>query len=288
MTSLEKIAADPTSDEVAEIMRQVIVGGDLARLSPVARMQYYSRVCESVGLNPLTKPFEFIPMKADGGGSRLVLYATKSATDQLRMKYGISVSDIRVEVLEKEIVATAIVSDRTGRTDADVGVVSTEYYHFKRRETIKLGGEELANARMKAVTKAKRRATLSFCGLGMLDESEVEAIMSNPRPADDEAASVAAEIGTPATVETVTPEPVDPPAPDPLATFDRWMDGFAVRHRVKPAVAGAVLTGWLRENGWEPTTLNDPDKAAEIKEAIAAVGQAEWDGRIDEVEGGEG
>ena len=29
---------------------------------------------------------------------------------------------------------------------------------------------------MKAVTKAKRRVTLSICGLGMLDETEVESI----------------------------------------------------------------------------------------------------------------
>jgi hypothetical protein len=32
------------------------------------------------------------------------------------------------------------------------------------------------NALMKAVTKAKRRVTLSICGLGMLDETEVETI----------------------------------------------------------------------------------------------------------------
>jgi hypothetical protein len=37
-----------------------------------------------------------------------------------------------------------------------------------------LRGEALANARMKAETKAKRRVTLSLCGLGWLDETEVE------------------------------------------------------------------------------------------------------------------
>ena len=34
----------------------------------------------------------------------------------------------------------------------------------------------LANAIMKAETKAKRRVTLSICGLGMLDETELETI----------------------------------------------------------------------------------------------------------------
>ena len=39
-----------------------------------------------------------------------------------------------------------------------------------------MNGEALANAYMKAETKAKRRVTLSICGLGMLDETEVETI----------------------------------------------------------------------------------------------------------------
>ena len=39
-----------------------------------------------------------------------------------------------------------------------------------------LKGEALANAMMKAETKAKRRATLSICGLALLDELEVETI----------------------------------------------------------------------------------------------------------------
>jgi hypothetical protein len=39
-----------------------------------------------------------------------------------------------------------------------------------------VNGEARANAMMKAETKAKRRVTLSICGLGMLDETEVESI----------------------------------------------------------------------------------------------------------------
>src|SRR5690606_25662498 len=50
-----------------------------------------------------------------------------------------------------------------------------------------LKGEALANLRMKAVTKAKRRVTLSICGLGILDESELDTLQctfshtSNPQ-----------------------------------------------------------------------------------------------------------
>jgi hypothetical protein len=50
-----------------------------------------------------------------------------------------------------------------------------------------LRGENLCNALMKAVTKAKRRATLSFCGLGdVIDESELETVRDVRRVAEAE------------------------------------------------------------------------------------------------------
>jgi hypothetical protein len=39
-----------------------------------------------------------------------------------------------------------------------------------------LAGDNLVNAKLKAITKAKRRLTLSICGLGFLDETEIETI----------------------------------------------------------------------------------------------------------------
>src|SRR5690606_29675602 len=59
---------------------------------------------------------------------------------------------------------TVKVKDKSGRTDMAMGAVSLTN---KR-------GEDLANALMKAETKSKRRATLSICGLGILDETEIE------------------------------------------------------------------------------------------------------------------
>ncbi len=48
-----------------------------------------------------------------------------------------------------------------------------------------LKGEARANAIMKCVTKAKRRVTLSICGLGMLDETEVDSIPTAQKVAVD-------------------------------------------------------------------------------------------------------
>ncbi len=41
-------------------LEKVLIKGDLAELSPPQRVQYYTQVCESLGLNPLTKPFDYI------------------------------------------------------------------------------------------------------------------------------------------------------------------------------------------------------------------------------------
>ena len=66
---------------------------------------------------------------------------------------------------------TAQAVDKTGRQDESTGMVDIS----------NLKGQNLANAFMKAETKAKRRVTLSICGLGMLDESEIEDIQKEAK-----------------------------------------------------------------------------------------------------------
>jgi hypothetical protein len=53
-----------------------------------------------------------------------------------------------------------------GRRDSSIGAVVIA----------NLKGENLANALMKCETKAKRRVTLSICGLSFLDEEELETV----------------------------------------------------------------------------------------------------------------
>jgi hypothetical protein len=95
-----------------------------------------------------------------------VLYATRGATDQLAQVYKITREIIKTEHIQDVFVATCRASLPEGRFDISTGAVSIG----------NLKGNDLANALMKAETKAKRRATLSLCGLGFLDESEIETI----------------------------------------------------------------------------------------------------------------
>ena len=147
----------------AEMLEKVVVDGDLSKLTSAQRLDYYRQVCQSCGLNPLTKPFDYLRLNG-----KLTLYARKDATDQLRKIHGVSVDDVTREFMDDLIIATAKGHDATGRTDFEIGVVSKKDMQGN-----------LGNALMKAVTKAKRRLTLSLCGLGWLDETEVETIPAN-------------------------------------------------------------------------------------------------------------
>lgn len=151
-------------DETAAKIEQVLIKGDLATLTPEERIRYYNAVCKSLGLNPLTKPLAYITLSG-----KLTLYALKDATEQLRKLHGVSITEVTSQKVDDVFVVTAKAVDATGRTDAATGAVPIG----------NLKGEALANALMKAETKAKRRATLSICGLGILDETEAETI---PQP----------------------------------------------------------------------------------------------------------
>lgn len=141
------------------VMEALVLNGDLSRMDNQQKVMYYKHVCDSLGLNPLTQPFKILKLQG-----KEIMYATKDATDQLRARDGISVISIVAERIEDIYVVTATVQNKEGRKDSDVGAVSIGG----------LRGDALANAFMKATTKAKRRATMSICGLGMLDESEIE------------------------------------------------------------------------------------------------------------------
>jgi hypothetical protein len=143
----------------ADAAEAVLLGGNLEALTPEQRTAYMLKVCESLGLNPLTKPFEFVRLSG-----KLVMYARKDCTEQLRRRDRVSVSIVARELVGGVYVVTARAALPDGRTDESVGAVPVQG----------LQGEALANAYMKAETKAKRRVTLSICGLGLLDETEVE------------------------------------------------------------------------------------------------------------------
>jgi hypothetical protein len=152
---------DLTIQDGGALLERVIVQGDLSKLSPTERVVYYKQVCERCGLDPLMKPLEFITLN-----NKLVLYALRAATDQLRKLHHVSIEILNRERVDDTYLVTARATLPDGRTDESMGAVNLKG----------LTGDALANSYLKCETKAKRRVTLSICGLGMLDETEVDSI----------------------------------------------------------------------------------------------------------------
>lgn len=156
------VNATPIADP-SEIMEAVLLAGDLSKLSSDERTSYYLKTCSSLGLNPYTKPLDYIKLSG-----REVLYATKGCADQLRSLHRISLEITDRKVVGDLLVVTCRASTPDGRVDEDMAAVSIKG----------LAGEALSNAMMKCTSKAKRRVTLSICGLGMLDETEVHSALA--------------------------------------------------------------------------------------------------------------
>jgi hypothetical protein len=144
----------------ADALEAVIAAGDLNNLSASQRLDLYQRTCETLGLNPLTRPLEYLKLQG-----RTIMYVRKEACDQLRKIHSITIQIVERVIENDVLTVVARASTPEGRCDEEIGSVSVAG----------LRGEALANAQMKALTKAKRRATLSICGLGFLDETETDA-----------------------------------------------------------------------------------------------------------------
>jgi hypothetical protein len=157
MNALSKHTPAPLD---SAIIASVVLNGDLAKLSPQQKILYYNSLCERIGLDPATTPFQLLNLKG-----KEILYAGKGAAQQLNRMYKISHEVLKTELIDDVYMVTCKAST-ADRSDVDFGAVAIS---GKK-------GEELANLIMKAATKSKRRATLSLCGLSMMDETELDTL----------------------------------------------------------------------------------------------------------------
>jgi hypothetical protein len=257
----------------AEAMEAVLLGGDLKLLKADQRVRYYKTVCESIGLNPLTKPFEYIVLNG-----KVTLYAKKDCTDQLRARNGVSIQIVSREVLDDVYIVTARAT-MGNRQDEATGAVSLG----------KLTGESRANQLMKAETKAKRRVTLSICGLGWLDESEANSVPGAARVIVDDQGEIVGQDGgsreaqqevavakikmlKAASDEPTEEEPPAPPdEPPPTSTAPALgydvLQGFAA---IKKIIGSEAYYRILGANGFAKSTeITDRKQARTIYKEMA-------------------
>ena len=242
----------------AATLEALVVGGDLSKLNPTQRVEYYTARCVRAGLDPATQPFQYLNLQG-----KLTLYATKTCTDQLSSLHGIRLSIIGQETTEGTRIVTVRAEARDGRATEEIGALPIAG----------LKGDALANALMKCVTKAKRRAVLSLCGLGMMDETELETV-AGAKPGF--ASGTVSTLQPPAAAKPVIqvkakpapelePEPaldVNQAAPPEIeALDDNTLSVYGVRVPVK------TFDGWESWNKWDCVSK---DKQATSKSALKA------------------
>jgi hypothetical protein len=144
-----------------KIQESIVLRGDLSGLNEGQKKDYYLFRCKQVGLDPAAKPFDLLKLNG-----KEILYANAGATQQLCSIHKLSTQITHRERIDDIYVVSVRVTGADGRVSENQGAVSVGNAR----------GDALANAILKATTKAIRRAVLAHCGLGMMDETEVETI----------------------------------------------------------------------------------------------------------------
>ncbi len=243
----KEIAVTDKKPISAQALASVILGGDLSVLKPEDKVIYYNKVCEVVGLNPLTKPFDYIVLNR-----KEVLYANKGCSEQLREIHHVSIKIVSTQTHGGVYVVVVEGSMPGGRVDSATGAVAISG----------LSGEALANAFMKCETKAKRRLTLSICGLNMLDETEVASIPGAMSPA--------------AAGPAIAPKaPVAPAAPGKPQTRDE-LGAEIVAAKKKLNLSNVALADWAKDKFGKAqlTALTDLEMAALRDDLLFEIGRA--------------
>lgn len=183
----------------ARMVESLVLRGDLSGLGPVERAAYYTRVCDRLGLDPFSQPFEFLKLNG-----KEIMYAKARAGDQLA-----AIHKLNREIIDgpklidlggtKLIYAVAKITHPNGRVETATATVPFI---------------DPVNVLMKCETKAKRRGTLAILGLGMLDEAELDTI---PDAVKGTAAQVDVALAPRRPAIDATPAPLALPADNGLS-----------------------------------------------------------------------
>lgn len=148
----------------------ILLRQDYSRLSPGEQIAFIKYRCDKLGLDITSNPFVFIAAPTRNDPGRKLLINTKNLYAFLTFKYSLEVTIKRVDfvtMLGKSFIqaeATALIPSTGAKCD-DIGIVFVDK---------NMAPVELANLRMKAVTKAKCRATHNVVGIGGLSYIEAK------------------------------------------------------------------------------------------------------------------
>ena len=156
-------------------IERAILAGNLQSLTEIERLQYNFALCRSLGLNPLTRPIDYIVQ--DG---KMSPYINATGIAQIRAIHGIATKIIDRQTDKTHLhYVTAIATDSKGRSEESTAIISLCDRYGKV-----LLGQKRANKMMSAETKAKRRVTLALVGIPWADGGKVQSSKAYDPPRD--------------------------------------------------------------------------------------------------------
>ena len=236
----DELAVQPAD---AAAIEKAIMYADFSGLTEEQRLYYVQNLCLDMKLDIRRSPFQWIVLN-----NKLVPYAKKACTDQLRHTQNVSIQIVEQKIINGTYIVQVRASTPDGRTDEDIGAALVE-------GTI---GDAMGNAMKRAVTQAKRRVTLSICSVGMLDETEIAQI---PDGAKREAPGPKRVVPPPLRATLPSPPEVLPPVmmadipeddttryPDPIAARDAHPEPQPkpVQQAQPVPLAGAIPMGKVK------------------------------------------
>lgn len=176
--SSELAMVDPA--QAIAIAEQVTANnGDLSGLTQVQRKVYYLAMCVRYGLDPWSNPFDYLESKGKDG-QKVTLYPNIKAANAWADKKGIS-----CEIVSRSIDVSGREEGRYGSYEVGWATVEVRVSRGDRTLTevgmVEIGSRHnRADALKKAITQARRRALLAFCGWGDGGEGTVSADNYDP------------------------------------------------------------------------------------------------------------
>lgn len=163
-----------------ELLAKIVQSGDLSMLSQQDRLIYYFTYCRQLGLNALSKPFDYIEEKdKEGNIKKISLYPNAIAASQLRDSRNVSTRIVEEKImLDGEIYSVTVEAKIGNRTEQATGKVSIKTDNWGKA----LNGDGKAKAMKRAETQARRRATLAIVGLDAIGDEDRKASISDMPP----------------------------------------------------------------------------------------------------------
>jgi hypothetical protein len=279
-------------DEAASALAHLLATGDVSAFTPAQRVAYYLAYCERLGLESLSRPFDWLTL--DG---RLVFYPNAGCANQLKRQHQIS-----VYITRKAMTGDLFCVEVEGRTPSGRVEQASKYVpvtgYSRERGVYRLTGQKLGDAFAKAETGAKRRLIMAMVGLGAAPDLEevkqVERVYLDAygniieHPTDEqkrlaEQPKEARAIGEPTFETTVDPAQMPDlggslaPSPEEL-TPQRRPAGPASDVKLRPVFGSSAEDQKRWKGAWFSIVKEHPRLSTDDgrHEFVAAYTAAEW------------